>query len=171
VNLNKRFLTSHMKGINVPDAADVYTAAIVASCEAHPHRLYITQIFRVTATQSAGHCRKEKNMASVLQCICIIPIDFVFNVVTTCGLWCADVSKQAASIKSGSALVHHNLICHVSRREWRHPNVIRLPKMSFQQRFRRNFRKQQCVEACGTWVRGVTPWVYLQTEPHSWNCV
>jgi len=56
MNLNKRFLTSHMKLTNVPDAADVYTTAIVESGEAHPHRFYIRQIFQVTATQSAVLC-------------------------------------------------------------------------------------------------------------------
>lgn len=58
-------------------------------------------------TFRSNHCRKETNTASVPQCICIIPIYCVFSAVTTRGLWRrADASKQAASAKSGSALVH-----------------------------------------------------------------
>jgi hypothetical protein len=180
VNLNKHFLTSHMKGINVPDAADVYTPEIVASCEAHPYRLYISQTFRVTVTWSAVHSyyfpkhplpKREKYGISTTKRLRNIDRYYVFNLVT-CGLWCrADVSKQAARIKSRSALVHHNLLCHVPRRACRHQNVIRLPKVSFQRYFRRKFRRKKCVEACETGFRVVATWLYLQTEPKSWKYV
>jgi len=143
-----------MKLINVPDAADVYTTAIVASCEAHPppptpHRFYISQTFQATATQSAVLCyccpkqplpKREKYSVSATMHLHNTDRLYVLNAVTACGLWRrADVSKQAASTKSGSALIRHNLLCHVPRHAYRHPNVIRLLKVSFQPFFRRNF--------------------------------
>jgi hypothetical protein len=54
---------------------------------------------------------------------------------------------------SWSALVHHNIACHVPRRAHCHPNVMRLLNVSFQRRFRVNFRNQKCVEAYRTRVR------------------
>ena len=53
--------------------------------------------------------------------------------------------KCQVRIRTGT----HSLLCHVPRRAYRHPNLICLPKASFQWSFHRNFRKQQRVEACG----------------------